>query len=148
MYRNLSIHNNIMCYKYSHVQVEHTSCWHCHGWWEWDILCHSPHLHFSTAEIIAYTHHMHNCPTTIPPLHIVHTNIIRINTYWAAVKMWVEFVAIALIGESWAFISPRREQEDSDHIFKDPLRHTLNSNGWSGTTANPHIQSLWALFID
>lgn len=132
----------------SHVQVEHTSRWHCHGRWKRNILRHSPHLHFSAAEIIAYTHHMQNCPATIPPLHIVYTNKIRINTYWAAVKTCVEFVVIALIGESCAFISPRSEQEDSDHIFKDPLRHTLNSNGWSGTTANPQIQSLWALLMD
>lgn len=132
----------------SHVQVEHMSGWHCHSRREWDILRHSPHFHLSAAEIIAYTHHMQNCPATIPPLHIVYINIKVINTYWAAVKTCVEFVVIALIGESCAFISPRSEHEDSDHIFKDPLRHTLNNSGWSGTTVRPQIQSLWALFID
>lgn len=101
-----------------------------HGW---NHRIHTPHAKLS----------LHHTTATY-----VYTNIMRINTYWAAVKTWVEFVAIALIGESCAFISPRSEQVDSDHIFKDPLRHTLNSIGWSGTTANPQIQSLWALFID
>lgn len=78
----------------------------------------------------------------LPILFYLRTNVMKMNTYLAAVNTWVEFLEIALIGESCALISPRRETFDSDHIFKYPLRHTLNSNCWSGTTANPQIQLL------
>ena len=59
-----------------------------------------------------------------------------------------ELVAMALIGDEWALTSPIQWQLSTFHNFRNPPRHPLNTILVSGIKLNPHIQSLWAWFID
>jgi hypothetical protein len=57
-------------------------------------------------------------------------------------------VVTALMGLSWAFISPIGAHESMCQSLTMPPRHPLSRQLPPGSRARPHTQSLWALLID
>ena len=72
----------------------------------------------------------------------------KLTTYLEAVKICEELVVMALIGELWAFISPKRWQESAAHNFTMPARQPDRMSCPPGMNVNPQTQSLCALFND